>query len=193
MSGPAERVEQTFTYADYLTWPEDERWEIIDGQAWDMAPAPGATHQDVVGGLYMQVRTALKGRPCKVYLAPFDVRLPRADEADDRVDTVVQPDLSIFCDRGKIDDRGARGAPDWVIEVLSPHTARKDHTTKRDLYARCGVAEYWLIHPLDRVLTIYRREGEGFGPPSIAAAQGVTRAEALEIDIDWEQVFEAEA
>jgi Uma2 family endonuclease len=187
----ARESRQALTYADYCTWPEDERWELIDGEAWDMSPAPSRRHQDVALELGVQVKAALRGRPCSVYLAPFDVRLPRGEETDERIDTVVQPDLSVFCDRSRLDERGARGAPDWIVEVLSSSTAIKDQTVKRDLYGRHGVAEYWIVHPLDRVLTLYRRAGpdRGFGPAQILAAAGVVTAESVGVAIDWDLVF----
>ncbi|MDT0499095.1 Uma2 family endonuclease [Algiphilus sp. W345] len=94
------------TYADYLTWPEDLRYELIDGAAYLMAPAPAPDHQDVVGELFRQAANALEGKPCRPYLAPFDVRLPKGDEADERIDTVLQPDLLAICDRARIDRRG---------------------------------------------------------------------------------------
>ena len=114
---------QHHSYADYLGWPDDERYELIDGVAYVMTPAPGRRHQEVVVEMLRQIADALEGGPCRVYVAPFDVRLPRHGEADEQVDTVVQPDLSVICDEGKLDERGCRGAPDWVVEVISPSTA----------------------------------------------------------------------
>ncbi|MBF0255483.1 MAG: Uma2 family endonuclease [Gammaproteobacteria bacterium] len=189
MTLPALKPEPRFTYADYCSWPEGERWELIDGQAWNMCPAPSRQHQQIAGELFVQIKTALRGNPCQVFIAPFDVRLPEQGESDELTQTVVQPDLAIFCNPSRLDEKGGRGAPDWIIEVLSSSTAVKDQTVKRDLYARHGVAEYWLIHPTDRVLTIYRRTNQGFGPAQILAATGQISAESLGISIDWDQVF----
>jgi len=136
-----------FTYADYCTWPEEERWELIDGEAYAMAPAPARVHQDVVVAIAARIYGALGGTACRVYIAPFDVRLPDRDEADEVVTTVVQLDIAVICDPAKLDDKGCRGAPDWIIEVLSPATAAKDQIQKRALYERHGVREYWLVHP----------------------------------------------
>lgn len=182
----AEKIGQ-FTYADYCRWPADERWELIDGKAFAMCPAPTRIHQEFVVELTRQIANALAGKPCRVYAAPFDVRLPKADEPDDRVDTVVQPDLAVFCDRSRLDDRGARGAPDWVIEILSPSTAAKDQIRKRRLYERHGVREYWLIHPVDRVLTLYRLDDQGrYGAPEVLELTGGTEVGALPgVRIDW--------
>jgi Uma2 family endonuclease len=189
MSRPAPRPGR-YTYADYLRWPEDERWELIAGVAYDMTPAPSRVHQDVLGALHLQVRPHLSRGPCRVYLAPFDVRLPGAGVSDDETDTVVQPDLSVICDPAKLDDAGCRGAPDWVVEILSPRTAARDQVQKRTLYERHGVREYWLLHPVDRVLTVYRRAGERFGPAEVVEASGRTAVGVLPgLVIDWEAVF----
>ena len=174
------------TYADYLTWPENVRYEIIDGIAYLMAPAPARVHQEFVGDLYHQVRTALDGAPCRAYIAPFDVRLPRADEDDARVDTVVQPDLLVVCDPAKLDERGMRGAPNWVVEVLSPATAAHDQTVKLAAYERAGVPEVWLVHPTDRTVTIYRLDGAAYGRATIRELTGELAVTALPmIRIDW--------
>ena len=180
------------TYADYLAWPEDVRYELIDGVAYLMAPAPARLHQEIVGELFYQVRNALEGKSCRPYIAPFDVRLPKANEADARVDTVVQPDLLVVCDPAKLDERGLRGAPDWVVEVLSPATAGHDQTVKLAAYERARVPEVWLVHPTDRVVTIYRLEGGAYGRPAIHETVGMLAVATLpDIRIDWERVLPA--
>ena len=165
---------QQYTYADYLTWPADVRYELIGGVAYLMAPAPTLDHQDVVGEVYRQLANALEGHSCRAYVAPVDVRVPRTDEADDAVDTVVQPDVLVICDRSKTDRRGVRGGPDLVVEVLSPGTASHDHVRKRRVYERAGVREYWLVHPVDRIVTIYRLEQGQFGRPDVFELAGET-------------------
>jgi Uma2 family endonuclease len=179
------------TYGEYLTWSDDRREELIDGTAYvKEPPAPSWSHQELLSELYYQVRQALQGKPCRVYFAPFDVRLPKADEADDLIDTVVQPDLLIVCDRQKLDQRGVRGAPDWVAEVLSPSTARYDRLIKIPVYERTGVREVWLIHPIDRTLAIYRLEEGRYGGPTILELKGRTSLTAVpDISIDWDQLF----
>ena len=177
------------TYGDYLAWPEDVRYELIDGIAYAMSPAPTVSHQEVLLGLYRQIDEALDVSACRVLIAPLDVRLPRSDEADEVVDTVVQPDLLVVCDPARIDERGVRGAPDWIIEVLSPATAAHDQVVKRDLYERAGVREYWLVHPTDRIVTVYRLENGRYGRPDIAELIGETAPQAVPgVVIDWARV-----
>ena len=179
------------TYADYLSWPDDVRYELIDGEAYAMAPAPTPLHQLWVGEVYRQLADTLSGTPCRVFLAPFDVRLSHDDtfEVDADIDTVVQPDLSVVCDRGKIDERGCRGAPDWVVEVLSPSSAGRDMIVKRDLYERHGVREYWIVHPTDRVVTIYTLIDGAYGKPDVHELTGQLAAKVMaEVVIDWDRI-----
>jgi len=176
-------------YGDYLTWPEDVRYELIDGDAYLMAPAPDLAHQEVAGEIYYQVRLALKGKPCRALIAPVDVRLPKYNEADDRIDTVVQPDFLVVCDDSKLDRRGVRGAPDWIVEVLSPSTASHDQIKKRQLYERHGVREYWLIHPVDRVLTVYLLSNGEYGKPEFYELLGETAVSVLPgVVIQWDEL-----
>jgi Uma2 family endonuclease len=186
MSQPAPRIDY-FTYGDYRRWPDEERWELIDGQAYAMSPAPTRLHQEFVVELARQIGNALQHHPCRVYVAPFDVRLPRRNEADDQVDTVVQPDVAVICDHRKLDDQGCRGAPDWIIEILSPSSATHDQIRKRALYERHGVREYWLLHPVDRVLTIYRLGEDGaYGAPDIRALDEPTPVAIIPgLEIHW--------
>ena len=183
-----------FTYANYRQWPDDERWELIDGEAYAMAPAPSVSHQTLAGQLFRQIDEALDGTPCRALIAPLDVLLPKvdeADEADDSITTVVQPDILVVCDPEKITERNVRGAPDWIIEVLSPATARHDHLTKRALYQGAGVREYWLVHPVDRILTVYVLQDGQYSAPEITEMDG-ERASAIfpEIVIRWQPMLD---
>jgi Uma2 family endonuclease len=176
-------------YDDYLNWSGDVRYELIDGDAYMMAPGPDLTHQDVAGEIYLQTRLALAGKPCRAFIAPLDVRLPKRDEADERIDTVVQPDVLVVCDPAKLDRRGVRGAPDWVVEVLSPSTAGHDQIKKRRVYERHGVREYWLVHPVDRVLTVYRLTDGAYGSPELYELQGETPVAAVPgVVIRWDDL-----
>ena len=179
------------TYADYLEWSRDYGDELINGTAYVREPpAPGWSHQQVVLEIGRQVANALKGQPCRVAIAPSDVRLPKSTEPDDQVDTVVQPDVFIVCDRQKLDERGTRGAPDWVVEVLSPSTARHDRLRKVPAYERAGVREVWLVNPMDRTLSVYRLEAGRYGRPTVLELKGQTQLTALlGVAIDWERVL----
>ena len=146
-----------YTYADYRTW-EEGRWEIIDGEVFDMTPAPSRIHQEVLGELFFWLQSYVKNSKggCKVYPAPFDVRFIDTEyEAGDDIDTVVQPDIVVVCDPDKLDDHGCLGTPDLVVEVLSPSTAKRDLKVKRQLYEQYGVKEYWLVHSVDQTVMVY--------------------------------------
>jgi len=186
-----QRDTQRHTYGDYLTWSDDRREELIDGIAYiKEPPAPSRPHQELAGLLYYQVQMALEGKTCRVYIAPFDVRLPKSDETDDQVDTVVQPDVLIVCDLNKLDHRGMRGAPDWLAEVLSPSTAGHDQVIKLPVYERAGVSEVWLIHPIDRTLTIYRLKDGRYGRAVVQELKGQTSLTAVPgVIIDWDRVL----
>ena len=185
--GLALRTEKHYTYADYLQWPDDTRYELIDGEAFRMAPTPLIEHQEIAGEVYCQLANQLDGQPCRPYIAPVDVRLPRKDEADAAIDTVVQPDVLVVCDPHKIDRRGVRGAPDWVLEVLSPSTAAHDQIAKRRTYERAGVRDYWLVHPGDRTLTVYLLENGQYGRPEIYELKDATPIGVLPgVSIAWD-------
>lgn len=167
-----------FTFADYCRWPESERWQLLDGQARAMAP-PTWAHQSVVFELSRQLGNALQGHRCQARAGPVGVRLPQTNEADEQIRTVFEPDLLVVCDPAKIDARGVRGAPDVIIEVLSPSTASFDQIEKRQAYERAGVRELWLIDVLGGVLSIYRHDGRQFGAPDIVHARGSVALTAL--------------
>ena len=145
MASPAVKTER-FTYSDYLTWNGDERWEIIEGIPYSMSPAPNRRHQEFLGIIFNPISNYLKGKKCKVYVAPFDVRFAASFNDDYLIESVVQPDISVFCDEKKLDDRGAKGPPDWIIEILSPATASKDLHEKLLLYQKYGVKKYWIVN-----------------------------------------------
>lgn len=183
------RDKRQYRYGDYRRWPDDLRYELIKGAAYLMSPGPTTDHQTAVFELAFQVRASLEGTPCRILLAPVDVLLPHRGEADDDVDTVLQPDLLVVCDPAKVVMRGVRGAPDWVVEVLSPGSAGHDQTIKLAAYERAGVREYWLVHPGDRVLTVYRVGANGYGKPDIQELAGETAVLAVPgVTVRWEPV-----
>lgn len=184
---------EIYTYGDYETWPEDQRWELIDGVPYDMTPAPSRKHQEILGALYLQFAGYLKGKPCRVYLAPFDVRLPQGQEEDAKIKTVVQPDLTVVCERIKLDDKGCKGAPDLVIEITSPHTAAKDAKLKLALYEKTGVREFWLVQPLDATVMVFTLDNNGkYGNPETFAPNDQIPVKIFsgELLVDLAQIFE---
>ena len=146
---------QTYTYANYLTWSFMERVELLWGKIRRMTPAPSTKHQKVVGDLHISLRNVLGNNPCQIFLAPFDVRLPVGKTEEKEVENVVQPDLCIVCDENKIDEKGCNGAPDLIIEVLSPSSSTRDLKDKRQLYQQAGVPEYWVVDPFDGVVHLF--------------------------------------
>lgn len=163
------RVEELrFTYADVITLPEGERWELIDGVPYDMTLAPTTRHQTIVTALIVQFGPVLEQSPCQLFTAPFDVRLPKPTEDGMTASTVVQPDLMVVCDREKLDVRGCVGSPTLVVEITSPSTAAKDLREKRAVYERAGVPEYWLISPTDQTLLVFTLDDAGrYGAPAV--------------------------
>lgn len=183
---------QRWTYADYLTWPDDQRWEIIDGVAYAMISASGSSHQEVSVELSRQFANYLKGKPCKIFTAPFDVRLPEpADFKNDKVESVVQPDIVVFCDNSKLDERGYNGVPDLIIEISSPSTGKNDLTTKFELYQRHGVKEYWIVHPAERTVLVFKLEDDHtYGKPERYADDHKIAVPLLgELVVDLADVF----
>jgi Uma2 family endonuclease len=162
----------TFTLEEWRTWPEGERWELIGGVAYNMSPAPRVRHQCLAGRLYVEICVFLEDKPCQAFIAPVDVFLPEGVE--DSTETVVQPDVLVVCDPQKIGDEGIHGAPDFVIEVLSPSTAYKDFSEKKDLYERSGVREYWIVNPDTGSVFRYAMTDGRYGPATeLLNGQGV--------------------
>ena len=145
-----------YTYADYLTWLDDTRRELIDGFFHLMTPAPNRSHQRVAADLYLQFGNYLAQKKCEAFFAPFDVRLPKNGETENgQLYTVVQPDICIICDLAKLDDKGCLGAPDLIVEILSPATSSLDTDTKFKLYEAHGVKEYWLVSPVYQLIDVF--------------------------------------
>ncbi len=189
MALPQEKIER-YTYADVLTWDEGDRIELVDGEAFMMAP-PSTAHQSACMELSRQLANYLAGKRCRVFPAPFGVRLFEEDgDFPEDVDTLVEPDISVVCDRSKLDDRGCRGAPDLVIEVLSPATQRHDRLTKFDLYQRSGVREYWIVDLDARVVLVHTLEEGRYHSPLAYPAQSSVPVGVLEdCTVDLDQVF----
>mgnify|MGYP006290890137 CR=1 FL=1 len=153
-----------------------------------MSPAPRREHQNLVSELNYQVRGALKGGPCSVYPAPFDVKL--SGESADEAPTVVQPDLTVICDSSKLTEQGVSGAPDLVVEIVSPDSGYHDRGRKYELYESYGVPEYWIVDPNEKVVEVYRLNGRSYDRVGVFAAGDELSARAVpELAIDLKELF----
>lgn len=191
MSNFALKPDLKYTYSDYKTWSDDKRWEIIEGEVYNMSPAPRRIHQRVSVNLLRVFSSYLKGKSCEVYGAPFDVRLPLTkDNSDIKIDTVVQPDIVVVCDQSKLDDAGCIGAPDLVIEIISESTANKDLKIKFNLYEKVGVKEYWIVFPDEKIIQIYKLVNNEYGKPEVYDLDDkVTVGLFTDLVIDLKEVF----
>jgi Uma2 family endonuclease len=154
---------KTYSYADYLQWTFEDRLELIKGKIFKMTPAPASLHQRISGAVAGELYIYLKGKKCTSYTAPFDVRLPSKINIleDSKVFTVVQPDICVICDSAKVDKRGCIGAPDIVVEILSPSNNKKELQNKYEVYEEARVPEYWIIHPAEKTFLRYILSAEG--------------------------------
>lgn len=184
--------DKTYTYADYLQWTFDDRLEILKGKLFKMTPAPNRMHQKLAGKIYIKISRFLDGKPCEAYFAPFDVRLSRKDASDKTVATVLQPDISVICDLSKLDARGCVGAPDIVVEILSPGNNKKELRNKYEIYEEAGVREYWIIWPDTQSFLKYTLDEAGKYIPSRILTSGdeVTTPVLPGFVLDLEEVFE---
>jgi Uma2 family endonuclease len=159
MGSSAKQLDAKCTYADYCSWDDGERWELIDGIPYNMTPAPSTRHQRILSNLSLAILSFLKGKSCQGYVAPTDVVF---DEFN-----VVQPDLLVVCDRAKVTEANIQGAPDLVAEIISPSTSRKDRREKRALYERFGVKEYLVIDPVNETVERLRLLRGKYGSPDV--------------------------
>lgn len=181
----------TYTYADYLLWQFSERVELLRGKIFKMA-APSRKHQSINGNLYRVTANLLWKTSCKVYAAPFDVRLTRYSSLKNKeVTTVVQPDLCVICDPAKLDDRGCIGAPDIIIEILSPGNSRTEMKDKFELYQEAGVLEYWVVSPIERMVQVWKLNEQGFyiGLPPAVEGDILKTPIIPNLEIDLNDVF----
>ena len=151
-------MNKVYTYADYYSWKFVERVELIKGKIFKMSPAPSSFHQELAGKIYLRLGVFLENKPCRVFFAPFDVRLPRKSKDDKDIVTVLQPDICVICDLAKIDKRGCVGAPDIVVEVLSPGNNTKELKNKYEMYEEAGVKEYWIVSPQNQSFLVHTLE-----------------------------------
>ena len=206
MGLPARKRDQRYTYADYKTWIDDERWELINGEAWNMssgrigeqqaclrpAPAPSRKHQWLVMELGRHLSNLLLGKRCQIYPAPFDVFFPEnSNQLEDEIHTIVQPDLTVVCDHKKLNDKGCFGAPDLVVEILSPYTSRRDLDDKFHLYENSGVKEYWVVDPGSRSIHFFSlNEDNKYGDGEVFVEKGELKSTVLDgFSIDLSEIF----
>ncbi|WP_241154351.1 Uma2 family endonuclease [Staphylospora marina] len=183
-----------YSYRDYLQWDDEQSWEIIDGVPHNMAPAPSSKHQEVLGNVFALFHQYLKGKRCKVYIAPFEVRLSESG-LDEETFNIVQPDLTVVCDRKKIDERGCNGTPDLIVEVLSPGmAAKRDKIVKFELYERFGVKEYWIVDPYHENVEVFLLEEGKFGNRQVYVKGDVFAVSLFgDLLIDLNAVFQEES
>jgi Uma2 family endonuclease len=156
----------SYSYADYMRFAFDERLEIIKGHLFKMSPAPSRLHQGILTNIFGPIYNTLKGKQCHVYTAPFDVRLAKKSQDDKEVFTVVQPDIVVVCDQTKLDKRGCIGAPDIVVEILSPGNNKKELINKYEVYEEAGVKEYWIVSPSEKTFFKYILDDQGKFQPT---------------------------
>jgi Uma2 family endonuclease len=158
-------LNQTYSYADYLTWTFDDALELIKGKIMLMSPAPNVRHQDISMNLTRSLSAFFNHKKCRLYVAPFDVRLydrKKSILASKDIHTVVQPDLCVICNTDLLDEQGCNGAPDWIIEILSPGNSKREMKVKYALYQESGVTEYWLVDPIHKVIHQLVLDDSGF-------------------------------
>jgi Uma2 family endonuclease len=184
-------LSKTYNYADYLQWKFEERVELIKGRIFKMSPSPSSNHQDISGNIYFAIKLYLLNNNCKVYAAPFDVRLTKKSKDNKDVLTVVQPDICVICDRSKIDEKGCLGAPDIVVEILSPGNNKKELQNKYEVYEENGVQEYWIVSPQDKTFLKYTLNNEGVYVPSrlLTVGSEVTTPVLPDFVLNLEQIF----
>lgn len=188
---PLQQENKKYTYADYLKWPEDERWEIINGQPY-MQAAPSWQHQSISGELYRQISNYLIGKPCRVFASPFDLCLTKHDENDDDVSNIVQPDIVVVCDETRLRKTGYFGVPELIIEISSPSTTRQDRVYKFNMYEKAGVKEYLIVEPDGKYISVFTlQENRRYGRP-----EAYTETDTLQVSVfpdlalDLKTVFE---
>ena len=186
-------VNGTYTYADYLLWRFKERVELLRGKLFKMSPAPREIHQRVLNEINFELMSFFRNKTCRVYPAPFDVRIPAKGAkgtTDNQIYTIVQPDLCVVCDLEKIDGRGCVGAPDLVVEILSPSNSRKDLKDKYEIYQEAGVPEYWIVDADDKAIYRYVLEGDIYiGLPPVSEGDVFSSRKFPETKIDMKHIF----
>jgi Uma2 family endonuclease len=192
MSSPVSEMRKQYTYKDYKGLPADKKYEILEGVLHALAPAPSTQHQRVLGNLFVAVKNQLKEDHCEAFCAPYDVLLPDADEDEDteNIKTVVQPDIMVVCDKTKLTEKHCVGAPDFIIEIVSPSSPSIDYVKKLHLYEKHKIREYWIVNYHRKDIMVYRLQEDGeYGAPEIYS-DGEIASHVLEnVRIALEDIF----
>lgn len=189
VSHPAREERRQYCYGDYLKLPQDKKYEIIDGVLYAMAPAPSTQHQRVLRNLLVWLANCLKDTDCEVLSAPYDVLLPEGSEDPEDVKTVVQPDILVVCDKSKLKEKYCLGAPDFIIEIVSPSRPSIDYVKKLHLYEKHKVREYWIVDYTHQQVMSYRLESEEYGSPEVHTAGELVSA-VLGLTIPLKDIFQ---
>lgn len=189
---PLLKPEQQYSYVDYLTWPEEERWEILDGIPY-MQATPTDKHQMISGELYRQFSTHLHGKSCRIFHPPFSVILDE-ESNNSNIRNVLEPDLTIVCDRSKLTGRGYKGGPSLIVEILSPSSVKRDKIIKLDKYEKIGVKEYWIVDPESNLVDVFILQADGrYGRSEIYSSEDTIKVSIFsDLEIDLNSVFEVE-
>ena len=182
------KPEEHYSWQEYLSWPTDERFELIEGAAYAISPAPRRRHQEISGGIFYQAYTALRGRGCSVFAAPFDVKL--SSDEDDDAPTVVQPDLTVACDPEKLTEQGMTGPPDLVVEIVSPESGIADRRRKYAVYESYDVREYWIVDQDEELVEVYLLEAGSYVRAAVYAKdEQLTSTAVPELTVSLAEVF----
>lgn len=182
-------LEHTYTYADYLMWEIKERIELIKGRVFAMSPAPSQIHQDISTRLVGELYPFFKTKSCKLFSAPFDVRLTTKDKEDNKITTVVQPDICVICDPNKLDERGCLGSPDLIVEILSPGNSKKEMKIKYELYEENGVEEYWVVRPYEKSVQVFVLDQGKYRLEKTYVDDDVLTSKKFNFQIDLREIF----
>ena len=178
----------SYSYSDYLKWKFKERVEIIKGKIMAMSPAPNRLHQRISMRLTLELAKVFNNQQCQMYVAPFDVRFP---DSNGKIKTVVQPDLCVICDPNKLDEKGCIGAPDLIVEILSPGNSKREMKDKYELYQEQGVSEYWIVRPEEQHIQIYVLEnGRYIGVQPVVEGDVVTSIKFPALSFDTARLYD---
>jgi len=191
MSRPVKKIQKQYCYRDYLKLPADKKYEIIDGTLYAMTPAPSVRHQRVLRKLFTRIANYLTDKFCEVFCSPLDVLLPEGNEETGDVKTVVQPGILVVCDRLKLAEKHCTGAPDFIIEIVSPSAPSIDYVKKLNLYEKHKVKEYWIVNYVHKEIMVYKLQENGeYDKPEIYKDREITASIFKDLTINLQDIFE---